>query len=324
MKQNLLKYGFVMVLAMIASTGLLWADTIVGRDSIQKANDTVFVDSAETKVISSELSELAIEADVKQNGESNREWWIALISAFVGAILGYLLTLFNEGRQAQKRKEQYVKEIQILTGAVLKHTKGCNKAIVDYINNVKSTPHEIHDLQQGILVAIERITRLDATMVYEAFESKGKQDDFDNFLNLTDQLLTAYSYAYKDYEDHNDEIVKATNEFEDIAASVMYDCQSMSNNPIINTILTKYVSTHPVNNQNPINIKLEYDTLIHPVKIYLGQNDQIPIDELWKKVDKADYLYQSICGHQLRFAAHLEQRLLYINQTIQAIEKAKL
>ncbi|MBR2167697.1 MAG: hypothetical protein IJ920_05145 [Paludibacteraceae bacterium] len=323
MKPKLLKY-VVVVLAMIASTGLLWADTIVGRDSIHKANDTIIVDTVETKLIPFGTSELAIEADLKQNDESNREWWIALISAFVGAIFGYLLTLLNESRQARKRKEQFVKEIQLLTGAVLKHTKGCNNAIVDYINNVKSTPHEIHDLQQGILVAIERITRLDATMVYEAFESKGKQDDFDNFLNLTDQLLTAYSYAYKDYEDHNDEIVKATNEFEDIAASVMYDCQPLSVNPVINNILTKYVSTHQGNNQNSIDIKLEYNTLIFPVKTYLGQNDQVPIDELWKKVDKADYLYHSICGHQLRFAAHLEQRLLYINQTIQAIEKVKL
>lgn len=258
------------------------------------------------------------------NAFLNIDFWIGLIGAVVGAVLGYCLTRIHEKHQTKKRKEQYVKEIQLLTGAVLKHTKGCNKAIVDYINHVKSAPHEIHDLPQGVLTTIERITRLDATMVYEAFESKGKQEDFDNFLNLTDQLLTAYSYAYKDYEDHNNEIVKTTNEFEDIAASVLYDCQSLTTNPVIVSILTNYVSMHPNNNQNSINIQLEYDTLISKVKTYLGQNNQIPINELWKKVDKADYLYQSICGHQLRFAVHLEQRLLYINQTIQAIEKVKL
>ena len=161
-------------------------------------------------------------------------------------------------------------------------------------------------------------------MVYEAFESKGKQDDFDDFLNLTDQLLTAYSYAYKDYDDHNNEIVKTTNEFEEIAASVMYDCQSLSTNPVINRILTGYIRVHPDNNLNPINIKLEYDTLISPVKTYLGKNNKIPINDLWKNIDKADFLYRTICGHQMEFAAVLENRLSYINQTIEAIEKIKL
>lgn len=254
----------------------------------------------------------------------NIDLWIGLIGAVVGAVLGYCLTMLHEKRQARKRREQYVKEIQLLVEAVLKHTVGCNKAIEDYIKQVKTSPHEVHNLQQGVLVAIERITRLDATMVYEAFESKGKQDDFDDFLNLTDQLLTAYTYAYKDFEEHNNDIVNMTNEFEEIAASILYECQSSYSTPITNNILTKYVSVHPDNNQNPIDIKLEYETLISPIHTYLGQNNQIPINELWKKVDKANFLYQSICGHQRRFAAYLEQRLLYIRQTIQVIEKVKL
>lgn len=324
MKQNLLKYGLVMVLAIIASTGLLWADTIVNSDSTSGVNDTFSVDSIESELISFEIPESSKTIDTIPDESTNREWWIALISAFAGTVLGYLLTLLNEYRQTKKRNEQYVREIQLLTEAVLKHTKGCNKAIVDYINHVKLTPHKIHDLTQGVLVTIERITRLDATMVYKAFESKGRKEDFDNFLNLTDQLLTVYSYAYKDHEDHNNDIVKITNEFEDIAASVLYDCQPISTNPVIKNILMGYINAHPESNPNPIDIRLEYEKLIFPIKTYLGKNEQVPINELWKKVDKADYLYQSICGHQLRFVAHLEQRLLYINQTIQAIEKVQL
>lgn len=324
MAEKLLKYGLVIMLAMIASSGLLWADTIVGGDSVHMANDTICVDGVELGIISSNILEPSIEPDVKQDKNSNREWWIALLSAFAGAILGYLLTLLNECRQTKKRRERYVREIQLLTGAVLKHTEGCNKAIEEYINQLRLNPHEIHDLRRGILGLIERITRLDATLVYEAFESKNKQEDFDDFLNLIDQLLATYSYAYKDYEDHNNDIVKTTNEYEDIAASVLYDCQSMTTNPVIVNVITNYVSAHPDSNQNIVNIKLEYDTLILPVKTYLGQNNQIPINELWKKVDKADYLYQSICGHQRSFAAHLEQRLHNIKQTIQAIEKVKL
>lgn len=254
----------------------------------------------------------------------DEEWIVALDCALIGAILGYLLTLFNENRQTRKRKEQYVKEIQLLTGAILKHTEVCNKSIEEYYKKLKSAPHEIHELQRGILVAIERITRLDATMVYEAFESKGKQEDFDNFLNMMDQLLTAYTYAYEDSDEHNNEIVKATNEFEEVAASVMYDSQKLSANPIMSNILAQYITKHPKSNPNPINIKLEYDTLILPVKMYLGQNNQMPINNLWMKVDKADYLYQSICGHQRRFATHLERRLKYINQTIEAIKKVML
>lgn len=324
MKHNLLKYGLAVVLAMITSMGLLWADSITSRDSLRKGNDATYVNNSETILISSDTLMQAQTSEAKPDESSHREWWIALVSALVGALFGYSLILLNECRKAKQRKEQYVKELHLLTEAVLKHTKKCNMSIEKCINQLKSSPHEIHDLRRGILVSIERITRLDATMVYEAFESKGKQDDFDDFLNFTDQLLTAYTYTYKEFEDHTDEIVQTTNEFEEIAASIMYDSQLMTANPMILNILTKYESVHPEYNPNPINIKLEYDTLICPLKTYLGQDTQIPINELWKNVDKADYLYQSIYGHQVRFADYLGRRLDYINQTIKAIEEVKL
>lgn len=258
----------------------------------------------------------------------DKEWIIALdcaiIGAIIGAILGYLLTLAHDRRQTGKRKEQYVREIQLLTSAVLTQAEVCNNSIEEYRNNLKSAPHELHPLNQGVLVSIERLAKLDATMVYEAFESKGKREDFNTFLNLIDQLLTAYTLTYEDYDEHDKDTASDINKFDDVEELIRQACNATSTNPMMKKIIAAYNEEHNKQKEMTLDIKLEYDTLIIPLKTYLELNDKIPTCGLLENVERAEYLYQSICWHQRQFAAHLERRLKYINQTIEAIKKVML
>lgn len=256
------------------------------------------------------------------NAFFNIDLWIGLIGAVVGAVLGYCLTRLHERCQTKKRNEQYVKEIQLLTDAVLKYTVDCNKAIGTYCENLQKKPYDIFHLNKGIIASIERLSRLDATLVYEAFEYKGKADKFYRFLNLTDQLLTFYGGVYANYETNNKNVTLYIKEFEEIEIDLI----QYFRNPLLAEDLKlpyiKYLKAQR-ENHSPKDIQFVNKELMEPIYKECEQG-LLKDQNLQNKSERAIGLYQSVCKLQTIFAQILRSHLNDIQLTIKMIEEIKL
>ncbi len=250
-----------------------------------------------------------------------RDLFIGLFGAIIGAIVSFILSLLFYCIQNRFRRRQYAKEVDLLTTAILKHSNECYNAINTYCGNINQNPHQVQVLQQGILSSIKRIQRLDATVVYEAFEYKKKSDVFYSYLNLIDQLYQLYESVYYDYEKHNDNIVQMSNELIDIQGKIIYGIQSAPNTEDTQNVMEQYSEVCKSCGKNSvIDIKIINDKLISPLHEIV--NKDLSIKPLFMYIDKAEYLYRTICQHQINFSNHLCENVLpQINKTLKQIKK---
>lgn len=117
--RNLLKYGFV-VLAIIASTGLLWADQYVEVDTLETST------SVEDKYISARVEgemDVTIQdsidihlshiptIEVKQE-ESNMSLWIALAAILANIAMTIATIIMQVRMQKKETKELYIRKMQ--------------------------------------------------------------------------------------------------------------------------------------------------------------------------------------------------------------------
>lgn len=290
-------------------------------ESVTLPSDTIITDNQAHEPIK-------LEINVKQDTafQSHQDVWFgiigSLLGAIVGAFMGWGLTTLYDKSKEKKRKEQYVKEIQRLTDAVLEHTVDCNNAIKTSIDNIYDKPYLVAGLKQGIIASIKRLSKLDANMVYEAYEFVGKGSQFNKFLNLLDQLLTQYTGIYA-YNERNDQtIIAYTKEFEEIQLEIVQHLRDTLLMPKIQSILTAY-NTAKMNAKVPIDLKFIHDELIVPA--YRTSSNPLTHDsELYAKAERAHYLYNTICSLQYVFAGILQRSLMQIQETIKLIEKRKL
>lgn len=300
-----------------------------GKNISNPADEITTLDSISLVVSEPEsIQKQEVEIIVKQNTctNSNTDAWYGILGSLFGAVfgafVGWRLTTLSDKDKENKRKEQNVKEIQLLTNAVLKHTTDCNQAIRTYCDNIQKKPYEICQLQQGILASIERLSRLDATLVFESFKHKGKEEQFYRFLNLIDQLLTLYSGIYSNYERHNRDIIKFINEFIDLRASIIHYLQEPNLVSNLKDILTQYEKSYKEMDSSK-DLMFDFECLITPA--YWKSSQVLPPDtELFGKADRATYVYNSLCGQQRGFVIILQRNLLQIQETIKLIEEIQL
>ncbi len=153
MKQNLLKYGFVMVLAVIASTGLLWADQYVEvqRDTVVMV-EKQHIGTTDTIVLHDTCT-LAIPQDALTNKRSFGydfllPLFVSVLGAFIALVLTYLLlrprfeispigiqTLNNRVLFVVNNKSFFTKLYSIKAElAYIKYDDDLNDIILEYID----------------------------------------------------------------------------------------------------------------------------------------------------------------------------------------------
>lgn len=295
-------------------------------DSNSEEISTIISDTITAKNQVQEPIELVITIKQQSETQSHQDVWFgiigSLLGAIIGAFLGWWLTTLSDKCKERKRKEQYVKEIQLITGAVLQYTELCNKAIQEYCDDVLKEPYKMHQLNQGILTSIQRLSRMDATLVYDAFEYKNKKEDFNTFLNRVDQLQALYESIYYNYETHGAQLAATNNEFKDVTAFIVRECAG-NMNPIIQQIITNYQNLFSTSHMHIDNNQV-YTTLIEPLKIFFASNKNIPLPNIYGSVERADYLYRLICGNQTNDANTYKGTLNNIIHTIRKIEEIKL
>lgn len=312
----------IVVLVAIATFFVTMGYAEGKKDSSTDSASVVSSDSIATTVKVQEPIELEISVKQQSEAQSHRDAWFGFLGAIGGAFLGWWLTTLSDKCKENKRKEQYVKEIQLITGAVLQYTEFCNKAIQEYCDDVLKEPYKMHQLNQGILTSIQRLSRMDATLVYDAFEYKNKKEDFNTFLNRVDQLQALYESIYYNYETHGAQLAATNNEFKDVTAFIVRECAG-NMNPIIQQIITNYQNLFSASHMH-IDNKQVYTTLIEPLKIFFASNKNIPLPNIYGSIERADYLYRSICGNQTNDANTYKGTLNNIIHTIRKIEEIKL
>ena len=161
MKQNLLKYGVMIVLAMIASTGLLWADKLKGEDTskIDSAkvesisNNTITSDSFKSDTINNPELLLTQDMDNKKdsispeginnsNAQDKKESYVydllaLLILAFICSVVLYFITKWlvksekkntENSKKAKDKKGKFAKWVDDVT-----HSLSSNTSIFGYL-----------------------------------------------------------------------------------------------------------------------------------------------------------------------------------------------
>ena len=165
--KNLLKYGFVMVLAMIASTGLLWADDYkeIIRDTviIPCENETIVVKCADCCDVDSLVQNNIYLHNTIGPKESKEKtcWYIKVLKHFkeYGKIYITLILLFLLIVNWRSKKEEKIKKLLkwiyiiaiiavlsesswcylVLMALVLLYISGNDKELIDQIGNVIAT-----------------------------------------------------------------------------------------------------------------------------------------------------------------------------------------
>lgn len=148
MKQNLLKYGLVMVLAMMASTGLLWADQYVEVDTLE-TNTSVEDKYISAKVegeldvtiqdsIDIHLSHIPI-IEIKQK-ENNLSFWVAIAAILANIAMTIATIIMRVRMQKKETKELYIRKMQEIS--IDKQGELYNKfiSLEDYVSKFDEWP----------------------------------------------------------------------------------------------------------------------------------------------------------------------------------------
>ena len=243
--------------------------------------------------------------------------WYTLIGAAVGAIVSFIFMRIYEHHKDKQRVELYTSDIRLLTEQSIQYLKLCIGGMQEYVNRIRANAYAPQPLQEGTLEPIKRIQRLNTTMVYEAFKEQEKGDKYIPFLQYIDQIYMILDGVYTDYRERNKSIVMFINEFQDLVAKSIDLCQQGKNTPA-KDVLAEY-ETYRIGKEQ-VDISAVYQHLVQPLLQCLTTADM----ELYAKLDRADYLYKSICAHQNSFADNVLQVQKDIETSMAELKRMQL
>lgn len=218
-----------------------------------------------------------------------------LIGAVVGAIVSFSFMRINECHKDKNRIELYTSDIRLLTKQSMQYLELCMDKLQKYADKIEANAYVPQQLQEGILEPFKRIQRLNTTMVYEVFYKNKTEQEYISFFQYVDQIYAMLEGLYADYREHNRTIVLYSNELQQLVADSIYLCQQ-GNNTLAKEVLAKYQTD--ISDKERVDISFMCKYLVQPLLQCLTTADM----ELFAKLDRANYLYNSIGVHQKSFA----------------------
>ena len=244
--------------------------------------------------------------------------WYTLIGAVVGAIVSFIFMRINECHKGKNRIELYTSDIRLLTKQSMQYLELCMKNMQKYVGKIETNAYVPQQLQEGVLEPFKRIQRLNTTMVYEAFKEQGKGDKYIPFFQYIDQFYMILEGVYTDYREHNRTIVLFINEFQELVADSIYLCQQ-SNHSNVRDVLKKYDDLKQGDNVQ-VDISFIHNNFVEPLLCILTPSDM----KLFAKVDRANFLYNSVIAHQHCFAKNVSQVQKDLETSMAGLKRMRL